>query len=380
MTLQPDSETTYDVIVAGVGGMGSATAFHLANRGIDVLGLEQYEIPHRRGSSHGQSRLIRLAYAKDPAYVPLVKRAYSLWEDLQTRVDRQLLYKTGTITGGAPDSSKFRGAMEAARTHGLEHETLSGTEINDRFDGYRMPSEFEFVYQPDSGFLFPEACIESYAGLAVNAGAELHTDEPVTDWDARDRGVVVTTDRGSYHADRLILTAGSWLGELAGDFESTAIPERQVLAWFETKTDNFQPDTFPPFDIEFPEGKYYGTPEFNVPGFKLGRFRHRRETATPDDVTDATAEDEAVLRTCAEQYFPAGAGECLNLETCLFTNTPDGHFIVDRHPAHENVYVGGGFSGHGFKFASVIGEVFADLALDGETSHDIDLFAATRFE
>lgn len=371
----------YDAIVIGVGGMGSATTYHLARRGLDVLGLERYDIPHTMGSSHGITRIIRLAYYEHPSYVPLLRRAYELWDELQTSHSRQLLYRTGSIDAGPPDSAVFSGSRQSCEEHDIEHEILSSTELTDRFPGYDLPADHQALYQPDGGFLVPEQCIVAHVDAAHTNGAEIHARERVTEWTSTANGVRVTTDHTVYEADTLVIAAGAWTGQFVDALDGIAVPERQVLAWLQPTTPpHFAPESFPVFNLAVDEGRYYGFPVYEVPGFKFGRYHHRDETVEPDNwQREPDREDERLLREFAERYFPTGAGPTMRLSTCMFTNTPDEHFILDRLSDHHDVIVGAGFSGHGFKFSSVIGEILADLAVDGETRHPIDMFGLDRF-
>lgn len=374
---------TYDAIVVGIGGMGSSIAWHLASRGQRVLGLERFDIPHIMGSSHGVNRIIRLPYYENSKYVPLLRRAYALWRDIEARTGETLLTVTGSIDAGPEKGALFQGALASALEHGLAHEVLTSRELSARFPAYRLPLETHAVYQPDGGFIASERAIVAYVGAAQSAGAEIHAREAVLGWEARPggEGVIVTTDRGRYEAARLILSAGAWMGELAPALKKRLAPERQVLAWLQPlEPALFQPDVFPVFNLDVEEGRYYGFPVFQVPGFKFGRYHHRGEVTAADDVRrDVDTEDERLLRDFAARYFPAGNGPVMALRTCIFTNTPDEHFILDRHPEHPQVVLVSPCSGHGFKFCSVIGEIAADLASgDGTTKHDIDFLRLAR--
>ncbi|MCY3887885.1 MAG: N-methyl-L-tryptophan oxidase [Chloroflexi bacterium] len=375
----------YDVIVVGVGGMGSATVYELARRGRRVLGLERHEIPHVLGSSHGYSRVIRLAYFEDPAYVPLLRRAYELWRELEEVSGDSLLRITGSIDAGPRGDRIFEGSREACAVHGLEHEVLSSRELSERFPAYRLSAETMAVLQPQGGFLDPERCIVAYVAAARSLGAAVRTGEALAGWEVDGSGVRVVTEIGEYRAERLVITAGAWAGKIVEPLAGSLRPERQVLGWFTpSRPEWFRPSHFPVFNMTVPEGHFYGLPVYpeasEVSGFKIGRYHHLEETCDPDTV-DRTprAADEAVLRSFVERYFPAGAGKTVALQTCLFTNTPDEHFILDRHPDHPAVAVAAGFSGHGFKFASVVGEIMADLATAGATAHAIDMFRCGRF-
>ncbi|MFL5546603.1 MAG: N-methyl-L-tryptophan oxidase [Gemmatimonadales bacterium] len=365
--------TQYDVIVVGLGGMGSATLFHLARRGLRVLGLERYDLLHEYGSSHGLTRIIRLAYWEHPGYVALLRRSYQLWRELERLSGERLLHITGSIDGGPVNGPVFTGALRSSEQHGLPHEVMDGAELNRRFPGYRLPNEIQCLYQPEGGFLLPERCNLAHVNAALAAGAQVRYREPVVAWGVSEGHCWVRTTRERYQAGRLVIAAGPWASKLVPELAGLAVPERQVLAWLQPiRPERFTPEVFPVFYIELEEGRYYGFPSFLVPGFKFGRYHHRREQVDPDHMNrEPDQEDERLLRAFAERYFPDAAGPTLMLKTCLFTNSPDEHFILDRHPNHSEVTLAAGFSGHGYKFCSVVGEIMADLAEKGETRHDI---------
>lgn len=371
----------YDAIVVGVGGMGSATLYHLARRGASVLGLEQFDIPHERGSSHGVSRIIRLAYAEHPDYVPLLRRAYELWRSLEVAAGEPLLLITGGLDIGAPESATIRGSLHSCAVHRIAHEVLDAASVAHRHPGCRLSSDMMAVYQPDAGFLLPERCIVAHVEAASKLGATVHTGERVVRWTCDARGVHVHTERATYEANRVVLSAGAWARNLVPPLRDLAVPERQVLIWTEPlQPDYFRLGSLPVFNMEVPEGRFYGFPVYGVPGFKIGKYHHCRENVDPDTMDrSCNAEDEAVLRAGIRRYFPDADGPTLDMKACLFTNTPDEHFIIDCHPEHRAVAVAAGFSGHGFKFCSVVGEVMADLVLEGHTRHDIGLFRLDRF-
>ena len=371
-----------DVIVVGVGGMGSAALWQLARRGIRAVGLERYDIPHAHGSSHGISRIIRLPYYEDPAYVPLLRRAYELWREIEAATRRELLVTTGSIDASPEDDPLFTGALASARQHDLAHEVLTGGEVNARYPGYALPAAHRAVFQPDGGLVASERAIVAHVEAAQALGAEVRAREPMLHWEARGSGVRVTTTKGVYDAERLILTTGAWIGEHAAPLAGQAVPERQVLAWLQPhRPELYAPSRFPVFNLQVDEGRYYGLPIYDVPGFKFGRYHHREETAGPIDqlAREPDAADEALLRSFGERYFPHGSGATLALRACLFTNTADEHFIVDHHPDHANVVLASPCSGHGYKFCSVIGEILADLATGGGgTRHDIGFLRLAR--
>jgi sarcosine oxidase len=371
----------YDVIVIGVGGMGSAAVYQLSRRGKRVLGLERFDIPHSMGSSHGVNRIIRLAYYEHPSYVPLLKRAYELWRELEQRVGEQLLHITGSIDCGPEASQIFQGSRASCEQHGLAHELLTGAEVNRRYPGYNLPADHRAVLQPEGGYLLSERCIVAHVTAAQALGAEVHARERVLGWEPHPDGIRVTTDHGTYEADRLIVSAGAWVGDMVTGLKPITSPERQVLAWLQpTQPDLFEAVRFPVFNLQVEEGHYYGFPLCSVPGFKFGRYHHLDEQVDPETIDrEPNARDESLLRAFAERYFPEGAGPTMALRACMFTNAPDEHFILDLHPEDARVVVASPCSGHGFKFCSVVGEITADLAEAGETRHDISLFRLDRF-
>jgi sarcosine oxidase len=371
----------YDAIVLGVGGMGSAALYHLARRRLRVLGIERYNIPHEMGSSHGLTRIIRLAYYEHPAYVPLLRRAYELWRQLENTVQERLLIITGSIDASPADGEVFKGSKASCDIHHLPHEVLDHGELNARFPGYQLPQGLAAVYQPDGGFLLSERCIVAHVVAAQELGAEVHGQERVVGWEATGHGVEVRTDRERYGADRLVICSGAWGSKLVPALATLAVPERQVLAWFQpTRPDLFRVPVFPVFNMAVEEGRYYGFPIYGIPGFKVGRYHHLQQRVDPDQMDrEVHREDEEVLRRFMARYFPAAAGPTMSLKTCLFTNTPDEHFILDLHPELPQVCIAAGFSGHGFKFCSVVGEIMADLAQMGRSRHNLALFSLQRF-
>ncbi len=375
----------FDAIVIGLGGMGSAALYQLAKRGQKALGIEQFAIPHARGSSHGLTRIIRLAYYEDLAYVPLLRRSYALWAELQREFGEQLLYQTGSIDMGPADSEVFRGSLHSCIENDFPHQVYDSPALRARFPAYQMPPETMALYQPQGGLLVPERCIVAHVSLAQRHGARLHSGERVLGWDILpDDRVQVRSDQGSYLAEKLIICGGAWMPKLVPALAEKALPERQALIWLQPKRpDLFALQRFPVWNAQVEEGRYYGLPEFNpsgkTPGMKLGRYHHRAEHCDADSLDRAIhPADENLLRAFAERYFPEGAGTTLELLVCMFTNTADEHFVLDTLPDAPQVSVAAGFSGHGFKMASVVGEIMADLAQQGESSHDITLFRLAR--
>jgi sarcosine oxidase len=399
------TQRDYDAIVVGLGGLGSAAAFHLARRGRRVLGLDAFAPGHTQGSSHGESRIIRQAYHEHPDYVPLLLRAYELWDALQQESGTELLRITGGIFVGPPDCAPVAGALESARRHGLPHEVLDSPAIRRRVPVLR-PSEADVgVFEPRAGVLFPERCIAAHLRLAEAAGADLRFDQPVRAWAPLDGGeaVEVETDAGRYRAGRVVVTAGAWLGKVLSDLRLPLRPERNVVVWLSPREtpDLFESDRFPIFmwdlggnraaphetpsrpsegyDADRLEGEiFYGLPHLERPGVKVGRH-HSGDWCDPDTVSRAVRpEDAAPVRGFVARAIPALDGPVADAVACLYTNTPDGHFVVDRHPHLPAVLFAGGTSGHGFKFSSVIGEILADLATTGAAPPTAGFLGAGR--
>ena len=261
----------YDTIVLGVGGMGSAAICHLATRGQRVLGIDSHDIPNVMGSSHGVTRIIRLAYCEDPSYVPLLRRAFELWHDLEDTAHEQLLITTGSLDIGPEGSMVFQGSLESCELHDLPYEALSGREMNRRFPAYSMPEDLHAVYQPDGGFVLPERSIVAHVNAALTAGAEIHGQERVVAWEPDGEGVRVRTERDTYTAQRLVVSAGAWASTLVPELTSIVQPERQVMGWFQPSDPAmFGPASFPVFNLMAEEGRYYGLPVYGVPGLKVG--------------------------------------------------------------------------------------------------------------
>ncbi|MGD9881556.1 MAG: N-methyl-L-tryptophan oxidase [Reyranella sp.] len=372
----------FDTIVVGVGAMGSAACWQLARRGQRVLGLERFDIPHAYGSSHGATRIIRLAYYESPAYVPFLRRALELWREAGRAFGEDLYFRTGSIDAGPNDSTVFQGSLASSQLHDLEHEVLSGAEVNRRFPGYRLPADHAALFQPDGGFIASERAIVAHVTLAQAAGAEIHARERMLEWHPLPGGGVrVVTDRGSYEAGSLVMAAGAWIGELVPELATFAVPERQVLGWFQPRNPAiFAPSALPVVNLLVEEGRYYALPIWGVPGFKIGRYHHLGETGAADTLSrDVTRADEDILRLCVSRYFPDADGPVMALKTCMFTNTPDEHFIIDRLPGQPEVVVASPCSGHGYKFASVVGELLAELAAGTTPTQDLSMFGLDRF-
>jgi len=373
---------TYDVAIIGLGAMGSAAAYHLARRGSRVIGLEQFTPAHDRGSSHGKSRIIREAYFEDPAYVPLVQRAHALWTALEHDVGVPLLVITRGLMIGPPEGELIRGALASATTHKLSYEVLSPSEIRARFPVFRPDESMTGVLEPRAGILFPEASVQAHVAAATRAGADLRFEEPVQQWRAMTDHVEVMSSRTTYMADHLVITAGPWAADVIYDLSLPLRVERNVQFWFRPLADvDFSPERVPIYLWEHQLGAFfYGFPALSSAGVKVARH-HSGVFCTPETFRREVSDAEiAAMRDLLRRYLPGAAGQALETAACMYTNTPDGHFVIDHHPASSRVTIACGFSGHGFKFASVVGEILADLARDHRTPHPIDLFRLVRFQ
>lgn len=377
---------TFDVIVLGLGGMGSAAAYHLARRGQRVLGLERFPPAHAHGSSHGRSRVIRLAYFEDPAYVPLLLRAYELWRELAGQTHEPLLTLTGGLMLGPPDGPLVSGSLRSAREHGLAHELLTTAELRRRYPQLSPAAGTVALLDEKAGYVDPEATVRTHLRLAAAAGAELRFEEAALGFAAAPSGdrVTVRTARGEYAAERLVLTPGPWAPQVLSELALPLRVERHVLYWFAPSAGEaaFSPACFPIYIWECGDGvQFYGFPhQPGPPGGVKTAFFHVGRPCAPESIDRSVHPDEvAAMRRCVSEHIPGLSGPLVHATTCMYTCTPDGHFLIDRHPRHPNIVIGSPCSGHGFKFVPVIGEILADLVTSGATRHPIALFGLSRF-
>ncbi|MEO8439626.1 MAG: N-methyl-L-tryptophan oxidase [Spartobacteria bacterium] len=372
----------YDVAVVGLGAMGSATVAHCARRGASVIGLEQFGRGHDLGSSASRSRMIRKAYFEDPAYVPLLLRSYDLWRELERETGTELLRLTGLLMVGEQDCEIIAGATKAAHQHSLPFTALTAREIRSRYPMLRVLDEEVGVFEPDGGVLDPERSNAAHLAVAEAAGAQFLFDLPVRHWEATKDGFVLRLeDDSTITCGALVLSLGGWFKEALEQLGVRILVQRNVQAWFDSASAAYNAPDFPPFllDRKGLPAPLYGFPDLGD-GVKAAFHSH-------GDLTDANhvkreidhSRDIAPVVRAMDGWMP-GAATCLRgAKACLYTLTPDGHFVVDRHPAHPRIILCGGFSGHGFKFAPVIGEICADLALEKESRHDITFLSVNRF-
>ena len=373
----------YKAIVVGLGAMGSATLYHLARRGWRVLGIEQFTGGHDRGSSHGDSRIIRETYFEHPLYVPLVRRAHELWLELEKESGDSLMTITGGLMIGPADGSIVSGSLRSAAEHKLSHALLSPEEVRERFPAFRLARGLVAVLDPRAGFLDPEACTRAHLKLAQDAGAAVHFNEPLLDWNISGETVRVTTASGAYTADRLVLAAGPWTSGLVPDLELPLTIERQAVFWLDPGADAtvYDRGQFPIYAYEYIAGNIcYGFPR--LPRGVKASVMHAGETVRhPEKVHRKVGKSEVnPLRAALRPILPELAESPVReSDVCLFTNTPDHDFIIDFHPFFPQVLISSPCSGHGFKFASAIGELHADLLTKGKTDFDLSPFRIGRW-
>jgi sarcosine oxidase len=376
----------YEVIIVGLGAMGSSAAYHVAQHGLRVLGLDQFHPPHNFGSSHGLTRIIREAYFEDPLYVPLVQRSYELWAELEKRSGQQLLLKTGGLMIGPPNGALVSGASRSAEQHHLEHEILNSTNLGQKFPMFNVDDDPMAVWEPRAGILFPERAIQTHLDLAAKLGAHLRYNEPVHKWEAFGKGVRVFTDGDSYTANHLVLSSGAWMSGLLPELKLPLTVERQVLYWFKPAShlDLFQPEQFPIFIRQYASDRFfYGFPDLGD-GVKVA-FHHQGGKVDPNALSQEVDQGEIdEMRDVLSQYLPDANGKLLSTAVCMYTNTPDEHFILDYHPRFPQVVVASPCSGYGFKFSPVIGEMLSEMViaklLQSEPPRlNLELFKMSRF-
>ncbi len=371
-----------DVVVAGTGGMGAAAAMHLARRGVRVLTLDRFPVAHDRGSSHGQTRLIRLAYYEHPDYVPLLRAAYGLWRDLERESGRRLLVESGLVMAGPPGCELVCGAERSAREHGLPLERFAAAEVRRRWPAFFVPEAWDAVHEACGGYLFVEDCVRAHADAAVRCGAEVRSGVEVRGWRGEAGGVVVETDQGRIEAARLVLCPGAWAADV---LQLPRMPFRVIrksLFWHEPRNahrDHHAAGVMPCFAFDTPQGFFYGFPTLDARGIKVAEHTGGRRLDDPLAVDrDIDDMERRAVESFLAAHVPGALGRLSDHAVCLYTMSPDSHFVVGLHPDDSRVAIAAGFSGHGFKFASVMGAVLADLAIDGGTAHPIGFLSPLR--
>ncbi|MFJ5713062.1 N-methyl-L-tryptophan oxidase [Neobacillus sp. NPDC093127] len=373
----------FETIVIGAGSMGMSTGYFLAKRGVKTLLIDAFDPPHTYGSHHGDTRMIRHAYGEGASYVPLVLQAQKLWGELEEEAGERLFYQTGVLNIGKSDLPFVQEVVHSAETHSLSLEYFKPDEIMREWPGIHVPEDYVGCYESSSGVLLSETAIAAYRKQAQEYGAELRTHSKVRDIQIRNHEVQVKTDTHTYYADSLVLTAGAWMGKILADtgLSIPVRPIRKTISWFACNEEMYKSDVFPAFNYHFGGEIYYGFPSFDHSGLKVGRHDQGIEV-DPDCVKrefGSIPEDEEDVRRFLKHYMREAEGKLLKGAVCMYTVTPDEHFIIDHHPNYSHVVMAGGFSGHGFKFASAIGEQLSQLVIDGTSTLDLSLFSLSRF-
>ena len=372
--------TTYDAIVLGTGGVGSAATFQLARRGLRVLGLDRFPGGHDRGSSHGQTRIIRMAYFEHPDYVPLLRRSYELWTELEQLRERQLYFPVGLLEVGPPDGIVIPGVLASARQHGLAIDEVDRLTLRERFPGFLLPEGCQAVFESNAGFLLVEQCVLAHLDQACQYGAELRSGESILEWSADSRGVTVHTDKAVYQAGMLVISAGAWSGKLLAGLGIHLHVRRKHLHWYRTSSEAYRVDRGGPcFFYEANGGFFYGFSELDERGVKAAEHSGGNVIENPlDDDNSVEPLDRQRVESFLTAFLPGVTQQPTDHAVCYYTMSPDEHFIVDRHPQYSHVSFAAGLSGHGFKFTSVLGEIVADLVTRGGSDLPIGFLSASR--
>ena len=379
----------FDVIVLGVGSMGSASCYELAKKGYNVLGIEQFNLPHEKGSHSGQSRIIRKAYFEHPDYVPLLEKAYKNWDILQSESGHEIFQKTGLLYLGKSNSALLNSVKRSSELYNIPLLNINNSEISSKYKQFNIPDYFKGLFEPNAGFLTPERAILTYVESALKKDASIHLNEKVIDWSQKDGIIEVKTNKNKYYSKKLIITAGAWSEEMISNLKPRIMTTQQLISWvIPKKWDDFTLGEFPCWTIEDEESKglFYGFPilesgHFGAPiGLKIAHHYPGKEINPNKAEREIDINEEKTLTTFLKKFIPNGYSKTHLMKTCLYSNSPDGDFIIDFLDDNKNVIIGSGFSGHGFKFSSVIGEILSDLAISGNTLLPIDFLRLDRFE
>lgn len=373
----------YDVIIIGSGSMGMAAGYFLSKSGKRTLLLDSFNPPHNKGSHHGDTRIIRYAYGEGEEYVPLLLQAQELWNELEKETGRKLFIQTGVLNVGNENSDFIQNIISSSKTYSLPLDIMDSSEVNQRWPGISLPNGYIGCFEPTSGVLKPEECIQAYRELAEAHGALFSTNSKVKEISIHNKTVTIKTEKQIFYSDALIVSAGAWSGSLLSmlDLNLPLKPVRKTFAWFDTNENLYNHKSFPAFTFETPQGSYYGFPSINGSGLKVGRH-DSGEKINPDESLlgfGQLEEDESDLVQFLNHYMPAKQ-QLKYGKTCMYTLTPDENFIIDLHPKYSNVAIASGFSGHGFKFSSIIGQILGELIISGKTQLDISPFSINRFK
>lgn len=372
---------TYDTIVIGTGGVGSAASFHLSKAGVSVLGLDRFQAGHKLGSSYGTTRMIRKAYFEHPDYVPLLERAYVLWRELEEIQNEELYREVGLVEIGPPDGVIVPNVLKAARDHNLDVDLIDRSDFAERFPALQLPNGHSAVFERDAGFLFVERCVLAHINQAKSHGAEFQTGVEVTSWESRGDGVVVETNRGSFAAKSLVICAGSWTQQLLSELGVPFRILRKHLHWYASDDSTSDSNGFPGFFYETSDGYFYGFPKIDDLGLKVSEHSGGTEITDPlNDPREIEPNDRKRVEEFLRDHIPGVSVEPTRHDVCFYTMSPDEHFVIDHHPKHANVVLAAGLSGHGFKMASVLGEILAQLTIGETPELETRFLSLARFE
>ena len=380
-------ETNYDAIVLGIGSMGSSSCYHLSKRGFKILGIEQFDIPHNYGSHNGHSRIIRKAYFEHPSYVPLLEGAYKNWEILQKEYGEQIYFKTGLLYFGPEDHLLIKGSRRSAEQYGIKINQFTAEEQKEKYPQFKIPETFVNMLEKDAGFITPERAIIAFTKLAQNNGAKINTNEKAVKWYKKKDSIIVKTNRNTYRCKKLVISVGAWISELSNvsDFKVT----KQILAWAKPKNwEDFTLESFPcwTYADNSTKGMFYGFPilpsSISHDGYQGLKFAHhfKGEETDPNNVDRKVSKNqEEELLEAIQKFIPKGIESIHTSKTCLYTYSKDDDFIIDHHPTNQDVIITAGFSGHGFKFTSVVGEIVTDLVEKDNSDYPIEFLKLKRF-
>ncbi|HZH59520.1 MAG TPA: N-methyl-L-tryptophan oxidase [Metabacillus sp.] len=373
----------YDVIIIGAGSMGMAAGYYLAKSGKKTLLLDSYNPPHNKGSHHGETRIIRYAYAEGEEYVPFILKAQELWNDLEKTSGKQIFIQTGVLSVGNEESDFIKNTISSAEKYSLPLHVMDLNEIHNSWSGITLPNNYTGCFEPTSGVLKCEESIKAYQELAELHGATILSNSRVREISILNDRVTIITDEKTFYSDALVVSAGAWSGDLLSmlDLDIPLTPVRKTFAWFNAHETIYNHNRFPAFAFETTKGLYYGFPSIDGSGLKVGRH-DGGDQIYPDEAIRGfgeLAEDEGDLVQFLNQYMP-NVGQLKYGKTCMYTLTPDEKFIIDLHPKYSNVAIAAGFSGHGFKFSSAVGQALSNLIISGKNDIDISQFSINRFK
>lgn len=366
----------FDVIIIGTGAMGSSASHYLSDNNLKVLAIDQFTPPHNNGSSHGETRIIRSSYYEHESYVPLIKESFKLWNDLQKKTDLPILEMTGGLMIGKENSELFEGSKTSAELHNLNHKIISNKDIKENFPQFITNNNELALLEKDAGILFPENCIKTFLD---NSNIDFAFNEKVIQINQNKSNIEIITDKNNYKTKKLIISAGAWINKLLPELNLPIKIERQVLFWFKTNNNKFSKEKFPIFLYEYEKDKiFYGFPDIGN-GFKVA-FHQTNNFIDPDLIEKEVNNKEIdKIKNTLKEFMNLDSFDILKTDVCMYTKTQDTHFIIDYYPDNKNIIIASPCSGHGFKFASVIGKILSDMCIGNKINFDLNLFKISRF-